>query len=219
MKMTRNILVSFGAMLFCATLASAQDLSKYRQFSLGSNVSEIAKQVGQRTDQATVIQAAPAMIQEMEWWPVAMNFLTKREPVQKVMFTFYNHTLYKMVATYDSDATTGMTDSDMIQAISGSYGLPVLDVSTSKDTRYDARVAIAQWEDAKYSVTLTRESFLNAFRLVVLAKQLSAQADASIADVAAQARVDAPQREIDRGKKAADDLETLRQANLKAFHP
>lgn len=219
MKMTRNILISIGAMLICATLVSAQNLSKYRQFSLGSSLTEVSKQVGQRTDQATVIQAGPSTIQEVEWWPVALNFLTKREPVQKVVFTFYNRTLYKIVATYNSDATTGLTDSDMVQAISGNYGLPVLEAPATKDSSYDAKVAIAHWDDGKYSVTLSRESSLNAFQLVLEAKQLNAQADASIADVAAQARMDAPQKEIDRGKKAADDMETLRQANLKAFHP
>lgn len=220
--MMRNVLIGLGGVLFCAALVSAEDLSKYRQFALGTSLTEVSKQVGQRTDQATVIQAGPATIQVVEWWPVALNFLTKREPVQKVIFTFYNRTLYKIVATYDSDATAGLTDSDMVQAISGSYGPPALAapaMDISKDTGYDAKVDIAQWDDGKYSVKLSRESFLNAFRLVVLAKQLNAQADSSIADVAAQARVDAPQREIDRGKKAADDLEAQRQANLKAFRP
>jgi hypothetical protein len=222
MKMIRNVSISLGAVLFCAALVSAQDLSKYRQFSLGTSLTEVSKQVGQRTDQATVVQTGPATIQEIEWWPVAVNFLAKREPVQKVIFTFYNRTLYKIVATYDSEATTGLTDSDMVQAISTSYGPPAQAapaVEASKDTDYDARVAIAQWDDAKHSVRLSRESFLNAFRLVVLAKELNAQADASMADVAAQARADAPQREIDRDKKAADDLATVRQANLKAFRP
>ena len=90
-------------------LLSAQDLSKYRQFSLGTSLAEVSKQVSQRVDEATSIQQSPATIQEMEWWPVALNFLAKPEPVQKVVFTFYNRTLYKIVATYDNDATAGLT--------------------------------------------------------------------------------------------------------------
>ena len=68
-------------------------------------------------------------------------------------------------------------------------------------------------------MSLSRESFLNTFQLVVLTKQLNAQAEASVIEAAKQERADAPQNEIARGKKAADDLETERQANLKAFRP
>lgn len=222
MKMTRNILISLGSMLICATLASAQDLSKYREFSLGSSLAEISKQIDQRADEATSIPEGPATIQQMEWWPVAFNIRAKPEPVQNVLFTFYNRTLYKIVATYDSDATAGLTDSDMIGAISASYGLPIKTtsaVSSTSNAASGADEAVAQWEDAKYSVTLSRERFLNGFRLVVLTRQINAEADASVAEAAAQARIDAPQMEIDRSKKAADNLEKLRQANLKAFRP
>jgi hypothetical protein len=222
MKTTRNILISLGAMLLCVPLLHAQDLSKYRQFSLGTSLAQVSKQVGQQMDQATSIQQSPAAIQQMEWWPVAMNFLAKPEPVQKVIFTFYNGTLYKIVATYDNDATAGLTDSDMTAAISKSYGLATQKtsaVSTTRNPGYGTDATIAQWDDTKYSVTLSREPFLNAFRLVVLTKQMNAQADASITEAAAQARVDAPQKAIDRDKKDAADLETQRQANLKAFRP
>jgi hypothetical protein len=84
---------------------------------------------------------------------------------------------------------------------------------------YGETEAIARWVDAQYSVTLSRASFLNAFRLVVLTKQLKSQAEASVVEAAKQERSDAPQKEIARTKKAADDLETERQANLKVFRP
>ncbi len=219
MKMMRNVTLTFGAMLFSASLVSAQDLSKYRQFSLGASLTDVSKQIDQRPAQATTIQQDPAAIQQMEWWPVALNFLTKREPVQKVIFTFYNRALYKIVAIYDNEATAGLTDADMIRAISANYGPEIKAAASTEDMSHDAKKLVGQWEDEKYSVSLSRDSFLNAFQLVVLAKQTSERADASLADAAAQERADAPQKEIDRGKKAADDLETVRQANLKAFRP
>jgi hypothetical protein len=217
--MTRSILICLGAMFLSAPLLSAQDLSKYRQFSLGTSLAEVSRQVDQRADKANVIQQGPATLQQMEWWPVAVNFLSKPEPVQKVIFTFYNRTLYKIVATYDSDATAGLTNADMIDAISASYGPATQTASAIRTTSSTPYEAIAQWEDAKYSVSLSRESFFNAFTLVVVTTQMNAQADASIAEAAAQARADAPQKEIDRGKKAAEEMETQRQANLKAFRP
>ena len=50
MKIMRNVSIGLSAILFCAALVSAQDLSKYRQFSLGASLTEVSKQVGQRTD-------------------------------------------------------------------------------------------------------------------------------------------------------------------------
>jgi hypothetical protein len=221
-KMMRNIMICAAASLLSVPLVCAQDLSKYRQFSLGTSLTEVSKQIGQHPQDAAMIQQSPAVIQQLEWWPVPLNVLTKPESVQKVILSFYNHTLYKIVATYDNDATTGLTAADMTARISASYGSPtkaVAEAVPDSDAAYGTVEAIGQWEDAQYSVTLSRESFLNAFRLVVLAKQLDAQAEASVIESAKQERADAPQKEIARTQKAAADLEAERQSNLKAFRP
>lgn len=222
MKLIRNISICLAVTLLSAPLTRAQDISKYRQFSLGASLAEISKQIDQRPSDAAVIQPSPATIQQMEWWPVPLNFLTKSEPVQKVTFSFYNGTLYKIEATYDGDATAGLTAVDMIRAISASYG-PATKVASESashsEAAYGVVEAIAQWEDTKYSVTLSRDPSLSTFQLVVLSKQLNDQAEASAIEAAKQQRADAPQNEIARGQKAAADLETQRQANLKAFRP
>jgi hypothetical protein len=222
MKMIRTIVICLGVMLLSVPLLYAQDLSKYRQFSLGASLAEVSKQIDQRAGDAAVIQQSPATIQQMEWWPVPLNVLTKSEPVQKVIFSFYNGTLYKIVAAYDNDATAGLTNSDMVRAISASYGAVTTaasETSPHSDLAYGVVAGVAQWEDAKYTVTLSRESFLNAFQLVVLAKRLNTQAEASVVEAAAQERTDAPQKAIALEQKAAADLETQRRANLKAFRP
>jgi hypothetical protein len=48
---------------------------------------------------------------------------------------------------------------------------------------------------------------------------LNDQAEADRAAAAKQEPEDAPQMQIDRAKKEADDLETARQNNLKFFRP
>jgi hypothetical protein len=78
---------------------------------------------------------------------------------------------------------------------------------------------IAHWEDAQNSLTLSRSSLSNSFQLVLYSKQLNGQAEAAIASAVRELREDAPQREIARMKKDADDLETMRQANVKSFQP
>ena len=133
MKTMRNTLICLALTLLSVPVVHAQDLSKYRQFSLGASLAEVSKQIDQRPGEASVIQQSPAAIQQMEWWPVALNVLTKSEPVQKVTFSFYNHTLYKIAVTYDDDATAGLTVSDMLRAISASYG-PVTGAATETDS-------------------------------------------------------------------------------------
>lgn len=223
MKLMRNIAVCLAFAGLSVPLSHAQDLSKYRQFSLGASLDEVSKQIDQLPTNASMIQERPATIQQLEWWPVSLNSLTKVEPVQKVVFSFYEGTLYKVEATYDDEATAGLTTTDMIRAISASYGTPTTvdnELASRTSQTYDATESpVAQWEDSRYTVSLIRDPFVNTFHLVMVSKQMNAQAEASAVAAAKQELADAPQNEIARGKKAADDLETERQANLKAFRP
>ena len=40
------------------------------------------------------------------------------DPVQDVVFSFYNDQLFRIVVNYDSDRTLGLTDTDLIEALS-----------------------------------------------------------------------------------------------------
>ncbi|HEV3480888.1 MAG TPA: hypothetical protein VGR97_01020 [Candidatus Acidoferrales bacterium] len=224
MKTARNILICVAAILLSVPLAYGQDLSKYRNFSLGTSLIAISRQVNERPAEASVIHQSPALIQELTWWPMpSYQSSTPVDPVQQILFSFYNGALYKMVVTYDSSTTEGVTAEDMTRAISAKYGavtIPIVSVGSLGNTAYGATQApIAQWEDLQYSVILSRTSFLNSFQLVICTKQLNDQAEAASIAAAKQEREDAPQMEIARVKKAADDLETARQNNLKSFRP
>ena len=223
MKTTRNLAICLTVILLSVPMMYAEDLSKYRNFSLGATLADVSKQINQRPGNTQTIQQTPAVIQQVEWWPVPLNLLKGSESIQKVIFSFYNLKLYKIAATYDSEATAGLTAADMIGAVSASYGAATRVAAETNSHSAGAYGAIepplAQWDDAQYSVTLSRDSLLNTFHLVLLTKQLNAQAETSVVEAAKQERADAPQKEMDRVKKAADDLETERQANLKIFRP
>jgi hypothetical protein len=217
MKITRNILVGLAVILFFVPGIGAQDLSKYRTFSLGTSLADLAKQVYQHPADADVIQRSPAMIQELLWRP-----FNEFDPVDKVVFSFYDGKLYKIVVAYSNSATEGLTAEDMVQAISAKYGVaaPVGESSAPASLGYRAAESpIAKWEDVQYSVTLSRVTFLNGFQLVMFTKQMEDQADAAIIQAARQAREDAPGKEVARVKKEADDLQTTRLKNVQAFRP
>jgi hypothetical protein len=227
----RNIVICLAASLLSAPLVCAQDLSKYRDFSLGTSLIELTKQVNGKPTDASVIHQDPALIQELTWWPTkSYQAPASSEAVQSLLFSFYNGELYKIMVTYENSSTQGLTSEDMVRAISTKYGVatvpvvqatvPVVEATPSTLVGYSSTgVSIASWEDSQYSVTLSQIPLSNTFQLVMYSRQLNGQADAAIAEAIKQSREEAPQREIARVKQEAEDLETMRQANVKAFQP
>lgn len=224
MKMIRNIVICIAAILFSVPLADGQDLSKYRNFSLGTSLIELSKQVNEKSEDARVVHQSPTLIQELTWWPVqSYQSPAPPQPVGEIQFSFCNGELYRIGVTYENAATEGLTGDDMVQAISAKYGIatrPVADSNTPASLSYSSSdIQIALWEDSQYSVTLSRSPLSNSFRLVMFSKRLNRQAEAGIAAALKQESEDAPQKEMARVKKAADDLETTRQKNVETFRP
>jgi len=123
MKMMRNIVVALSLILLSAPLIFGQDLSKYRTFSLGTNFAELSKQVGPYSHYTTLIHPRPPAIQELTFWTLnSSRSWVGGYPVSQILFSFYNGELYRIVVTYDRDDTAGLTDDDMVQAVSARYG-------------------------------------------------------------------------------------------------
>src|SRR5260370_12922640 len=144
MKMMRNIVISLCMILLSAPLIFGQDLSKYRTFSLGTSLTELSKQVGPYSHWTTLIHQRPAAIQELTFWTLnSSHSPVGVDPSSQILFSFYNGELYIIVLTYDRDATKGLTDDDMVQAVSVRYGtamrfypeisLPTFDVFASTE--------------------------------------------------------------------------------------
>jgi hypothetical protein len=225
MKMTRKSLILLAVVLFSTPVISGQDLSSYRKFSLGTSLAEITKQVGPYSHWTTVIHQRPAVIQEMAFW--SLNSSPSRvgvEPVSQVLFSFYNGELFRIAVTYDRDATEGLTDEDMVQAVSARYGAgrrlyPEINFPTNDVFARSEEMIIARWEDSLNAVNLLRSSNMNSFRLAVFSKRLDAQAVAASAESVKLEKQEAPQREIDRQKKEVSDLDIARQKNKTTFRP
>jgi ParB-like chromosome segregation protein Spo0J len=131
--------------------------------------------------------------------------------VWQIFFSFYNGELFRILVTYDRDATHGLTAEDMVQAISTKYGTatrPAGEISfPTKELYRSTQKVIARWEDSQY------------FALVMFSKRLDVQADAAIAKSIKLEGQEDPQKELDRQKKETDDLEAARQKNQKIFRP
>ncbi len=224
MQMMRSVVISLVMILLSTPLIYGQDLSKYRNFSFGMSLVELSKQVDSQPLQAKLIQKRPAVIQELTWWPrESSGSSLQAEPIWQVLFTFYNDELYRTLVTYDRHATEGLSIEDMVEAISAKYGTatrPDAQISFPTNELYrSTEKVIARWEDSQYSINLFRSGFLNSFGLVMFSKRLDGQAKAAIAEsMKLEGREDL-QKEIERQKKEADNLEVARQKNRTTFRP
>jgi len=224
MKTIRCSILCFIAALLTAPLLRAQDLSKYRHFTLGMNLTKFLERTGQKMTDVKMIHGRPALIQELIWWPPNVPGTSVRsENVEQLLFSFYNGELYKISVTYDRSSTEGLTEADMVKSISAKYGPativpPEIDLATSEGYSTKQK-PVATWEDAEYSFSLVRSSFGDDLGLVAFSKRANTQADFAIAEALKLDEQEGPKRDAERQKKKMNDLEVMRQKNQKTFRP
>jgi len=159
MKTLRSSILCLVVLLLVAPLLRAQDLSKYRHFTLGMNLTKLLERTEQKLTDVKTIHGRPELIQELTWWPANDPGPSLRsESAEQILFSFYNGELYKISVTYDRPSTEGLTEADMVKSISVRYGpativAPELDSVT--DGQYNSKQKpVASWEDAQYSISL-----------------------------------------------------------------
>ena len=225
MKTIRSLALCLIVMLFMPLLLHSQDLSKYRGFSFGINPAAVLKQTDMKMADVKTLHSQPALIQELTWWlPMLPGNSYQADSVREILFTFCNGQLYRMSATYDRSAIEGLTAEDLMHSIAAKYGPPIdpvteIDLSTGERHGGPEEKIVAHWEDAKYSLTLSRSYLANGFTLVMFSLQANAAADEAIAKAIKLEEQQGPQKEADRQKKEADELALARLKNLQGFRP
>lgn len=209
-------------------VAAAQDLSRYRVYVLESSLESVIAATGARAVEEKTIHQRPAVIQELEWRPPFVSSRdTSADPVRAIVFSFYNDALYQVIVHYDRQRTEGLTDSDIVESLSASYGMPLLasaraGVSPPAEAIPDG-IVVAQWEDAESLMRLSRRSYAPEFRLVLISKRLSTDARNSIQESVRLDAVEAPERDAERQRKDAFEANAARDkarlANKAAFRP
>ena len=224
MKTLHSSILCLVALLLLTPLLRAQDLSKYRHFTVGMSLTKLLERTDQKMTDVKIIHNRPALIQELTWWPPNVPGTSLRpDSVEQILFSFCNGELYKISVTYDRPSTEGLTEADMVKSISAKYGPATIvapEIDAAPNERYNSnQKPVASWEDAQYSFSLVRSSFSDVLGLVVFSKQVNAQAELAIAEAARLDEQEGPKREAERQKKQIDDLEVARQKNQKSFRP
>jgi len=215
-----------------AVNAQSQDRTRYRDYRLGSTLASVAALTKVSASEAKTLHQRPTLIQELDWrqpYVMSGSTMSQSDPVQRIVFSFCGDQLFRLVISYDRHRTDGLTDGDMIEAISQMYGVALLQASSTSVSGLPTSLAaefgapIAQWGDADYAVALYRSSFVSEFRVVVTSPQLDALAQTATAEAIRLDQHDAPQREADRKQQEAEDTRTAKEkarlANKATFKP
>jgi hypothetical protein len=231
----RNASISvFGAVMTAAPTYS-QDLSRYREFQLGTNLTMVAKQIRVKPSDAKAIHERPAVIQELEWRNPLTDSSQRSDSVGNILFRYYNGELYRLVVTYDRERTEGMTAEDIVEAVSAKYGTAnrltaeIILSSTRLFTDGEKLISdrsekvIARWEDSQHSLNLFQYSSEATFGLVVYSKWPDDLAQAAIVESVRMDKQEATQRKIESRKKKDEEnrakQEKARRVNKPSFRP
>jgi hypothetical protein len=207
---------------------AAQELSHYRGYTLESSVAAVVTISGARESDVKSLHERPAQIQQLEWHPpYVLSGTVGADPVEDVIFRFYNGALYQLVVRYDRRRMEGLTNDDIIASVSATYGIPPVRLGSARavgaaDVASDATV-VARWEDQSALLTLTRASYPPQYQLAVTSKTLNGPARAAIKEANRLDTKEGPQRELDQRKQQVADAlvkgEKARVANKSAFRP
>jgi hypothetical protein len=228
MNSARRCVIAAVSLLLGAHATWAQDISRYRAYVLASSVESIVASSGVREGEARTIHSRPAKIQELEWRaPYANSAAALVDPVRGISFSFVDDSLFQIVVTYDRDRTEGLTNADLIETLTTSYGSPVRDVRNASIARPAAAqsdtIVVAQWETPLETLTLVRGSYSPEFQLILVSKDLSARARAVTREALRLDAAEAPGREANQRKQDAADAnaarEKTRTTNKAAFRP
>ena len=213
--------------LASASLLPASDLSRYRDFHLGSSIADVAKRTGMESPNPRLISGRPERIEELDWnssWSSSSE--VRSDSAREIRFSFYNGSLFEMMVSYDRQHTGGLTDADMTEALSSVYGSASSPVTKemSFNSGYNSTVrVIAQWDDPQSQLSLVGLSYGGGFGLIVSSKDTLPLARRAIAESERLDRIEAPQRALDEQAKQVAATEARDQksrlVNKPEFRP
>jgi hypothetical protein len=213
--------------LFTALPASAGELSRYREFTLGSSLATVSAVTRTSDRDLKTIHSRPALLQDVVWQP-RYTFgapVADRESINEVVFSFIDDQLFRIAVVYDRGRTTGLTNADMIAALTELYGAPstLSDRSQASADSVDGVDVLAEWQQSDAHVALRRSRYTESFSLVITSVPLEVLATTARATALVIDAREAPAREAELAKKRVDKQreaeEQARRSNKKVFKP
>jgi hypothetical protein len=171
MGITRVLALS-SIVISTTSLNAAPELSSYRGFQFGTSVVAVARHAGISAE-PRIVHRRPELIQELMWLPPHLGTTAEDgDSVQKILFTFYNDQLSRVVVSYDRNRTEGLTAADLIEAISATYGvasIPVVGIAPIADGPSSDDKVLEDWKDPQNPIIQFRSRYLGKIATVGVA--------------------------------------------------
>jgi hypothetical protein len=204
--------------------------ANYRGAFLGDPVSVVVSHFKMTLAEVATVHERPTLVQRITWRPHRFIADTISTPaaLDEMEFTFHRGRLVRMVVTYDSERTEGLTNADLREAFTHTYGAPALVASNPMAAVEIGRPlrpadVVGEWGDGSTLVVLSRVLYP---RRVVLTITSIADDRAMQSAVTAGVRLDQQealsqdliQRVLD-ATTVQDRSEKARRRNKAAFAP
>ena len=215
--------------LTTASWSAAQGLPRYRTYAMGDSPASISRQIGLPMMDVTSTPPAAGAVQELRWHAryVRRGTDPTGDPVDRMVFSIHEHRLFRIVVDYAPDRTEGMTEADMVAAVSSLYGMPrrrtIASAGAVGAYARPADTVVAEWISGDQSVALLALQGGTAFRVIVVSSALQTLARASGAREAPVDRPDWPSIEAARARALLTGPEPMghqsRRRNVASFVP
>ena len=223
----RRSCIALLCVVMSVSLLGAQAITHYRSFRMGDDVLTISRQIGVSSSAVAQERGRLDTVTELRWRAdyARRGVEGRPDPVERMIFSFHDNQLFRIVIDYSPARTQGMTEADMVAAVSRVYGLPAKRADPPDPVGLEplrpVDSVVAQWSNDESRVALLA---LNgtAFRMIVASTSLETLARAAGAHEAAVDLHDwatADAGRSDDPSTTAAAREQTRRANIVSFIP
>jgi hypothetical protein len=174
----RRWYAALALVVFVPTGVLAEE-QQYRDFTLGASTAEVMARGGSAPSDLRTLHASPALIQELSWRPpyVSSSAPGDRDSVRAIVFSFIDDRLYRIAVAYDNVETEGLTSSDMIAALTGTYGAPAAQPRpVQRKDSLSFAAPVARWAGDGTTMVLSHTAYSRTFSLVIVSTAIEARA-------------------------------------------
>ena len=206
------------------TLLGAQARPHYRTYRMGDDIAAISRHLGVPRPAAA---QAGGTVRELRWRADYVPRGTEAaDPVERLLFSFHDNQLFRIVIDYAPTRTEGMRAADVVAAVAKVYGTPTRRVDPPMQVGLQPMrpidTVVAQWNDDDLDVALLQLDGRPAFRLIVASPLLQARARTAGNHEAAADLSEWAAGETDRAVPANQTgmaREQTRRVNVASFIP
>jgi hypothetical protein len=223
------VLTVVCAASFVLPVASAESpLSRYRDISLGDPVQVVVDHLKVPLTDVKVVHDRPTLVQELTWrrHRSVSGATVQPDPLAEMVLTFHLGRLVRIAVSYDRERTAGLTDADLNEALTSTYGTSML---LSRRTTPAVLIEssepepIGSWSDPDTLVVLWRQAYPDRVRLTLTSLVDDLAMQAASAEGVRLEKTEAPARDLARrdaeAAAARTQAENVRRANKATFKP